>query len=496
MSAETNEKDLQESLIEVAGPAAKKIRAERGLSAMAQAFTPFMRLVVVIPALYFLFCLILRGAGYDFRPPILWVVLASIAYPLGLLIAIWRRGRARTIQDRSALAAVDDNLDLKDRLSAAHEFLGKKDRTPFMEAAIDDARNQISTAKTAKFTVAAPRPQFKRSQFSWGFAAVVLIALGAMIDVLPLAFLDRQKEQVVASEKAKEVASVNKSKRQKNKREKVDRRDSPTDKQTSGNRKDGGSDEVPEDKKQSKGQVGLGKSAQAQSAGGQSSGEGAASAQAQPTKGGAKKKPKKDAKKSKPSKKKKNKEQGTPPDEKESVASAGRGRGKGASRSPTASDWSSKDQIVTDEDEEFDEDEDVDDDEEESDARGGVQPNLRQRKPPVNRDLNIGFGGGKPPPFANGRGGPGLPKKQRGVAQLVLGVPFPDHITGQPNPGMTKVTQERIEPEASQAKVIDAESRKTRSSPMGRLNHRVLEPWMQDLIREYYSSHAKQNVKE
>ena len=42
-------------------------------------------------------------------------------------------------------------------------------------------------------------------------------------------------------------------------------------------------------------------------------------------------------------------------------------------------------------------------------------------------------------------------QKSRGVASLVLGVPIPDRVKGQPGPGRTKVTQERIEPEAEDA---------------------------------------------
>ena len=64
------------------------------------------------------------------------------------------------------------------------------------------------------------------------------------------------------------------------------------------------------------------------------------------------------------------------------------------------------------EDQELEEEDDVDDDESESEARGGLQPNLRDRRPPVNRDLSIGFGN-RANPDANGRGGPSQRKKSR-----------------------------------------------------------------------------------
>ncbi len=153
-----------------------------------------------------------------------------------------------------------------------------------------------------------------------------------------------------------------------------------------------------------------------------------------------------------------------------------------------ASPWSSKDQVSSKEEQELDDDEDIEDDFDESKARGGVQPQLRSRKPPVNRDLQIGFGGGRPNPMANGRGGAGPPKKQRGVAQLVLGIHFPDHISGKPNPGMSKITQEQIDPQPEAADRAEAGDRGRRSQPTGPVARPRLMPWMQTLVRDYFSN--------
>ena len=127
----------------------------------------------------------------------------------------------------------------------------------------------------------------------------------------------------------------------------------------------------------------------------------------------------------------------------------------------------------------------LDDEFDDSDARGGVQPHLRDRRPPVNRDLGIGFGNQKNPD-ANGRGGPSEQKKSRGVASLVLGVPIPDHVKGRPNPGKTKITQERVEPQAENAKPADASARMPRQAPVGYLPRPQLMPWMRDLVRSYF----------
>jgi len=169
----------------------------------------------------------------------------------------------------------------------------------------------------------------------------------------------------------------------------------------------------------------------------------------------------------------------------ESGSTSGRGASKGSNKNPVASDWKSKDQVAPDEEDDIEDDEEVDDDESESEARGGMQPNLRDRRPPVSRDLSIGFGN-QPSPDANGRGGPSEGKKSRGVASLVLGVPIPDRIKGQPNPGRTKVTQERVEPRGEPADAAVAEARTPRAAPVGHRPVPELSPWWRSFLRTYF----------
>lgn len=168
-----------------------------------------------------------------------------------------------------------------------------------------------------------------------------------------------------------------------------------------------------------------------------------------------------------------------------SGATSGRGSSSGSSRNPASTDWSSKDRVEESEDQDMEQEEEVDDEETESEARGGLQPNLRDRRPPVNRDLSIGFGN-RSNPDANGRGGPGQRKKSRGVASLVLGVPVPDHVKGQVNPGRVKITQERIQPKAEQAEPASAQDRGTRQAPIGTIPQRSLDPEMKQLVREFF----------
>ncbi|MEP0843271.1 MAG: hypothetical protein HRF43_11245, partial [Phycisphaerae bacterium] len=94
---------------------------------------------------------------------------------------------------------------------------------------------------------------------------------------------------------------------------------------------------------------------------------------------------------------------------------------------------------------------DEDTDQESEDAaeantqRGGIQPMLKDRQAAPTRDLGITGEGDQP---GTGRGGPSPPKKARGTASLVLGVPIPDFVRGRLGPGMTKITHERMEPPA------------------------------------------------
>ena len=217
---------------------------------------------------------------------------------------------------------------------------------------------------------------------------------------------------------------------------------------------------------------------------------GSGNAQGTPTKQGQISKQSETKTKAKPKKPKKQKPH--PPnkelkaqEEEQSGATSGRGSSRGSNRNPAASDWSSRDHVNTPDDDDLDTESDVEDDEEEQEARGGMQPSLRDRRPPVSRDLQIGFGN-QPSPDANGRGGPGQPKKSRGTASLVLGVPIPDRVKGQPNPGRTKITQEAVQPQIEASPDIQASSRQPRSQATRALHRAPMQPWLQQVVRNYF----------
>ena len=68
-------------------------------------------------------------------------------------------------------------------------------------------------------------------------------------------------------------------------------------------------------------------------------------------------------------------------------------------------------------------------------------------------------------------------------------VPIPDRIKGQPNPGPTRITQERVEPSPEAHDPVPARGRNERSLPVGGTTRPTapgpIEPWMNQLIKRY-----------
>lgn len=468
--------------------AAGRIRQRRLRAGRAHALREALPLLLVFPAGYALFEAVRLAVGAPARPLSPWVLaLGSCALPLLWWAARLGREAVRGIDRREALATVDRALDLRDRLQSADEFLGASEPTPFMRAAIEDAVARLEAARRAEWSLTPPVVRGP---------GLRLVCIAAAIGLGALAFWLGQREGLDAAtsgeparEPRREALAALEEKEDPGPAEPVSpeapearREASPRgDKapETPGNASEMASDEV----KESKGTAGVGRSAQASSA------QGASRSQATPSNQAQSSQSEPENAKAQPKKKE---EPPTPPREQperkpgeEAGATSARGSAKGSNRNPSSSDWSSRDQSPADEEKLLDNDEEIEDDDESQESRGGVQPNLRDRKPPVNRDLRIGFGNRKNPD-ANGRGGPSEAKKSRGVASLVLGVPIPDRVKGQPNPGRTKITQERIEPQAEPAERLEAGARAPRADAFGHHAPRPLPPWMRSFVRDYF----------
>ena len=419
--------------------------------------------------------------------PIAAGILAS-SWGLGALL-IWR-ARMLPVERGDALALWDRAAGLEDRLLAADQFLRKSPgtQTSFVAAALEDAASHITRAREVDLPAPSASIALRRPLLRALLGLLVLLAVGW----LPLRTSERPCSDGLPVAEAPSDAGLRPAEPEDSSSDPPSAEvppKAPTERPvrtptTASSAAQAEASDISEEAKESLGRTGQGKSADARASSKASQARGAPSGQSQTSKG-------REAKADPASKKPKPQEpaeSGQPKQEPETSGStAGQGSAKGSSKNPASTDWSSKDQVSTPDDAEIEDDEETQDEEEEQESRGGIQPSLRDRRPPVSRDLRIGFGN-QPNPDANGRGGPSAPKKSRGVASLVLGVPIPDRVKGQPNPGKTKITQERIEPLKEEPTLSDAGARGERGGPLGRLGRLELAPWMQNLVRDYFLS--------
>lgn len=433
-------------------------------------------------------------------PPFLGVGLAliGVSLPLGwlflgvallaLCLVAWPALKEfrRPVGREEALAVVDQRLSLSGRFQTAGGYLDHAKRTPFIVAALEDACAWVRGAHGVDL-VHPIEPLVPKRLAAHGGRAMFLMLVLLVLSPGPVQtraqeFLQEVQDYLGTDEPAPltEVATVPRDVPQATPLDEVQAKE--TKPAEPGSSADDEAGEVGEQEKESKGSTGQGRSAEANSASSNSSARGAPSDQAQPSKQPEKRAKKGKRQKAKPKRKEKTRTRKTP---EMSASTTGSGASKGSGRNPTASPWSSPEQAPVPDDSEIDEDEEIDDDEEEQESRGGIQPSMRDRRPPVSRDLRIGFGN-RPSPDANGRGGPSQQKKSRGVASLVLGVPIPDRVKGRPGPGRTKVTQERVRPEAEQAPLQAARTGTARAHPEGHFPELDLDPWLRGMVRDYF----------
>lgn len=476
--------EFERELDAVSKKGADVIRGQRARAAAGAALDE--ALMIVVGLLVVMLIARLFGADLSRLQMLGWSLsLGALWIPLRAAFA-----SLRAIPLRPSLLEVDRQLELKDRLTAASEYLGVKKPSPFMQLALQDARDHVDQARAASLETHASPWEMSRRGRMLALAAVVLgiAALSIGDPIVPEALPEGGGKTTVAEHDPVISNPPEELPHQPDEEKKPEPGTAPPSGSAPARP---GKEAAPptRDVKKSQGKTGLGRSADAASSSGKGQARGTPSSQGQSTKSS------KDRTKKKNKKPKKRPDRPQDPDkerkaEEQSGHTTGRGAASGSNKSPAASQWSSKDQVTSDDEEDLDEDEEVDDEFDNSDARGGLQPALRDRKPPVNRDLSIGFGN-MSNPDANGRGGPGTRKKSRGVASLVLGVPIPDHIKGRPNPGKTKITQERVEPQPEDIATVAAGQRRPRGAPAGHLSNPELAPWMQDLVRTYFGTLRK-----
>ena len=289
------------------------------------------------------------------------------------------------------------------------EFLGLDERGRFQDAAIEDAARRAHEAVRKGIDVAPARADLGASASRWSAAGAALLVLASLIAGLERGPGAAGGDQTIAAAAGSGGAAETAPREDAESEPKPDEPAPALPTADQDTRRDGeeaaesqDSPEITGDAKESAGKTGAGRSSGAMSSSAASESKSAPSSQ------GKSSDPSKPPKK-KPSAAKKPEDSGAEPEPQErqedeqSGSTAGKGSSKGSNKNPTASDWKSRDQVTETDDQEIEDDEETDDDEEEQENRGGVQPSLRDRRPPVSRDLQIGFGN-RPNPDANGRG--------------------------------------------------------------------------------------------
>lgn len=467
------------------GRDAKRARATR--RALPRAIEAGLWSSLVLPGALLALALVARFGGPQPRSLAWWQALAAMAVVGAIVIAVrLQLARTQPIERCEVLGECDRLLAAEGRLLAADDFLRSSASGPFVLAALDEGQAVLERAHNLRFEGQLVNGRIRPGAWLAGLIAISLAwfcTRGAVASVDQVAELDPVTTPTI--DVAPTVDAPDDRDESALPTPPDPRPEQQSKSNTPGERAESAQDGTPpsDQVKDSKGRTKGGRSSAAKSASGSGASRGAPSSQSQESE--------KSEEPAKPGKQPKPGKAEAPDDDRKqeedaSGATAGRGSGSGSTKNPSTSDWTSKDHIEAQPDDDQGEDAEVDDEESDSEARGGVQPNLRDRRPPVNRDLQIGFGAGRPDPDANGRGGPSPQKKSRGVASLVLGVPIPDHIKGRANPGRTKVTQERVEPEAEDAQPVTAEVRPARDGSARKIERQELTPWMRELVRNYF----------
>lgn len=169
----------------------------------------------------------------------------------------------------------------------------------------------------------------------------------------------------------------------------------------------------------------------------------------------------------------------------EEASSISQGSTGGGGLSPVQNSASQRLETKGNEREDDEADAPIDDERSASTQRGGIQPTMKDRQAAPSRDL--GISGEQGPPGA-GRGGPTPPKKSRGTASLVLGVPVPDFVRGRLGPGVSKVTRERVEPAPMPGEPAVPVAAPVRSLPEGPTPPSHLPPSMAATVERYLAA--------
>lgn len=421
----------------------------------------------------------------DTAPGYVGIFVGLVGFHVLMILAI-----RRIVQERPKHCETAERLDIAvddhNRIATAWWLLHAKQQSPFVDAAIEDGLAHLKLFSHATPDRSGPWPVLKKYRSRFLIASLLLVVAilfqpGAAYFPMRNDDPSNQVAQGLAGAVPPEVTEASNPAN-------VERR--PTAKPNPATSPDQSAataseatEKLPGSDKETEGSSGRGKSSSAQSSSNASAANSSSSDSSSETKGKLTKKPEKEKKpgKKKPFKETKAQE---PQDTNGGSSSVSQGSSGGGSMMAVQHDWAQHAQAAGSEAEDDfdDEDGEIDDENEENRQRGGIQPTLKDRNESPSRELGIGEGDGPP---GTGRGGPTPPKKSRGTASLVLGVPVPDFVRGRLSPGPTKITQERVRPVPMGAEPSESTEARRRTIPEPVIPRTNLPAEMLPLIQEY-----------
>jgi hypothetical protein len=444
--------------------------------------------------------MLLSGSGPLPLPVWAWALLALLGPIAFVALRMVTTADARQLDRRACLGAYDLQLETKDRLVTADQFIASLSNAPrndasdhFRSAAIEDAADHIVRA-TQTTLDPKPLPEWSISQRSWlSAAAAVALIIGAVwLGDIAIGIRNAPDSEAVMANAALQTLPARVAATLLDLKPNPPRPDrkAPNDPAQASNPQTApdSSRRTPKNDQDADGQSHAGGQANSRSSSQAMSSSGTASNQQNPSQP-VEEDPPQDQQALAAAKGKK--AEGKKAEQQASSATSGQGQSRSSSsdtHSIPATDQ--PDRAGANKDDGKDE-EGAQDEVEEEKTSGVERPGLRRNKPPVDRNLSPRPTGDQPNPNANGRSGPGGRKKTRGVPAMVLGIPTPDRIQGMTNPDRSKVTQENSTPKEEPQSALNAEQRTPRELPFGYVEHPLLRPWMLNLVEKYFLLNKK-----
>ena len=78
---------------------------------------------------------------------------------------------------------------------------------------------------------------------------------------------------------------------------------------------------------------------------------------------------------------------------------------------------------------------------------------------------------------------------------MLLGVPMPDKLRSQINPGRVKIQRERAVPHPSDVAIATSEPRGVIDESIGVVVRHELRPWMRNVVSKYFVSLREQPIE-